>query len=234
MAGGLLIAIAPSKSVVDELGDDDDDTLLEELHPVDGDRAGWTLSEDRWANLTVIDYQGQEKDREYLTEFSRLVGYGEDGPEYRRGYEVDCYWPEENVALASYMAGASNADLRRFERAVFLVKEKLSVEADESLEEIVSAPEARRQAAGSAVNAVIQSAEGVEAPGEGHSITEELGELRQEAEDSVDDLLSDRGLGDLEKRLNKGASEKDAESVAIAIDDTGESEPDEPEGKTDG
>jgi len=218
LAGGAIMVL-PARNVVDELQSEDDE-ILEELHPVEGDRATRTLSQDRWANLTVVDYSGKKRDRSYLTEVSRLVEDGENGEQrYRTAYEVDAYWPESNTALASYMAGASNADLRRFERAVFVVKEKLSTEADRSLEEIVQAPEARRKAASSAVNSIIQSAEGVEAPGD-TSIIDELEELRQEAEDSVDDVLSDRGIGDLSKQFREESddSEKDAESVAITID----------------
>lgn len=218
MLAGAAIAVAPSKGIVDELSSDNHE-LLEELKPVEGDRATRKISQDRWADLTVIDHAGRVKDRSYLTEVTRLVKDDEDGREYRTAYEVDCYWPDANVALASYMAGASNADLRRYERAVYLVKETLSEEADRSLEEIVQAPEARRKAASSAVNSVIRAAEGVEAPGEA-SIVDELGDLRQEAEENVDKMLSDRGFDDLEGRLQKSeTTEKDPESVAIAIDD---------------
>lgn len=214
-------ALVPARNVVEELVTDDKE-ILEELHPVDGDRATRTLSQDRFADMTVIDYDGRERDKSYLVEVSRLVGVTDDGEtEWRRAYEVDRYDPVTNTAIASYMAGASNADLRRFERAVWEIKSELSREADRSLEEIVQAPEARRRAAAAAVQQMIEAAEGIEAPGE-HSMIDELDQLRREAEQSVDELLADRGIDDLEERLAENDEDPTTpDSVEISIDGLG-------------
>ncbi|ELZ08501.1 hypothetical protein C479_14218 [Halovivax asiaticus JCM 14624] len=224
-AVGIAAAIMPAKRVIGELVSDDFE-LLEELKPVSGDRATRKISRDRWAELTVVDHDGKIRDKSYLTEVSRLVDVNESGQaEWQQAYEVDRYFPERNVAIASWLAGASNADLRRYRRAYRKITSELSKEADQSLEEIVDAPEARRRAASVTVNAIIQAAEGVEAPGE-HSMADELEDLRQEAEESVDKLLEDRGMDDIEKALAEDIDEEadepaTPESVEISIDGTG-------------
>lgn len=213
---GALAALVPAKLVIEEILSDDY-VLLEELHPVDGDRATRKLSRDRFEDLRVVDYDGRDRDTSYLVEVSRLV----DADEWVRAFEVDRYYPDSNLAVASYMAGASNADLRRFERAVWEIKSELSREADRSLEEIVQAPEARRRAAAAAVQRMIEAAEGIEAPGS-HSMIDELDQLRREAEKSVDDLLADRGIDDLEERLSDGDEDPTTpDSVEISIADVG-------------
>lgn len=215
-AVGSAAALVPSRRVIEELVTDDFE-LLEELDPVDGDRATRKLSRDRFQDMTVVDYAGKERDKSYLVEVSRLVDVNENGEgEYRKAFEIDRYYPERNLAVASYMAGASNADLRRYERAVWEIKSELSKEADKSLEEIVQAPEARRRAAGAAVQQMIEAAEGIEAPGS-HSMIDELDQLRREAEQSVDDLLADRGISDLEERVTDEDDQQSPDAVEISI-----------------
>lgn len=215
---GLAIAFLPTKRISDEL-DSDESELLEELHPVDGDRATRKLSKDRFEDMTVVDYHGDEHDpSSYLVEVSRMVGENDDGKKiYRKGYEVDRYYPDRNLAVASYMAGASNADLRRYRQAIYEVKSELSKEADRSLEEIVQAPEARRRAAGSAVQAVIEAAENIESP-EGPSMIDELDKLRREGEESVDKLLADRGIDDMEGRIEENADDEEDDDGARSPD----------------
>ncbi|WP_248515962.1 hypothetical protein [Salinarchaeum laminariae] len=222
---GLAVAFLPTKRISDELASDEAE-ILEELQPADGDRATRKLSQDRFEDMTVVDYHGDEHDASsYLVEVSRMVGEDDDGNKiYRKGYEVDRYYPDRNLAVASYMAGASNADLRRYRQAIYEVKSELSKEADRSLEEIVQAPEARRRAASSAVQSVIEAAENIESP-DGPSMIDELDKLRREGEESVDKLLADRGIDDMGERIEESNDEdgddgaKSPDSVEISIGD---------------
>jgi polyhydroxyalkanoate synthesis regulator phasin len=169
---------------------------LVDIDPVDGDIAVYELSDDRFANLTVIGRDGDEKPSPTAALHEVRLASGSTG------YEVESYDPATNTAVASWMAGASNWEIRRHQRTVDVVVEELSAEASRSLDEIIEAPEAVRRQGSTVVNELVRIAEGERAPGEA-SVSEELSKIVGDQHSKTEELISDRGIDDLESRLEE-------------------------------
>ncbi|ELY73206.1 hypothetical protein [Natrinema pallidum] len=207
--GGVAVAAFPIKKVIDWLRTDDDE-ILEAVDPRDGQKQIKALSPDRFANLVVIDQSGRVRDTDYLYDES-ING--------RQTYECDYYLEESNIAVASWMAGASNSDLRRHKRGVDAIKRRLSIEAERSLDELIEAPEAIRQQGSAAVNRIVQIAEGERSPGDEGSVAETMTDIVENEQDNVDSILEDRTIGDLEDEIKQLR-----DSTSIEVDDVRDEE----------
>ncbi|ELY85059.1 hypothetical protein [Natrinema gari] len=207
--GGVAVAAFPIKKVIDWLRTDDDE-ILEAVDPRDGQKQIKALSPDRFANLVVIDQSGRVRDTDYLYDES-ING--------RQTYECDYYLEESNIAVASWMAGASNSDLRRHKRGVDAIKRRLSIEAERSLDELIEAPEAIRQQGSAAVNRIVRIAEGERSPGDEGSVAETMTDIVENEQDNVDSILEDRTIGDLEDEIKQLR-----DSTSIEVDDVRDDE----------
>jgi len=181
MLGGALITAYPVRMLIDWMGSEDSYVLVDQS-PVDGDLGVYELSADKWSDLTVYDRNGTKRSATYLHEV-RLRSGG-------RGWEVDGYDPEENIAVSSWMAGASNRDIRRHEKMVDLVKRELSAEAELAVDELIDAPEAIRSVGSEVAHEIIMTAEQIESPGRG-SVSDRLSEIVQREEEKVSTVLDD-------------------------------------------
>lgn len=179
--GAGLITIYPIKRLIDWLDVEDSYTLVDQ-NPVDGELGVHELSAEKWSRLTVYDRSGETRSTNYLHQVTLLSG--------GTGYEVDGYDPGSNVAVSSWMAGASNRDFRRYERAVNLVKRQLSREAEISVDELIEAPEAIREVGSETVHEIIRVAEGIEAPSD-TVVSDRLTELVESHEETVNNALED-------------------------------------------
>jgi polyhydroxyalkanoate synthesis regulator phasin len=191
----MILGLYPVRGVVNVLWSDESHTLVD-IDPVDGDVAVYELSDYQFTDLTVEGSEGEEVANPATSLHEVRLSSG------GTGYEVESYDPETNTASVSWMAGATNIDVRRHKRMVDVIIEELSVEAERSLDEIIEAPELMRQHGSEVVNEMIQIAEGERSPGEG-SVAESIGELTREQHDQTDSLISDRGIDDIEARIEE-------------------------------
>lgn len=179
-----------------------DDELLSIVDPSTGDQELVRVAPDRFAEMTVLNHNDKRRDRGFLHVVS-VNG--------RRAYEVDSYDPAENVAVASWQAGVSNAEIRRDRSAIKRIKTSLEREADKSLELLANHPNILREQAREVSNRVIKVAEGVEVP-QGGELHSRLGRLLDEADPS-DDLLADDG--DDEEDSTDGAVDLDPDDEEL-------------------
>lgn len=198
---GILLGFYPVLLAINSLWSKDDEPLVE-LDPDTGDLAVLDLAPDRFENMTVVDHNGKIRSPSYLHEIRLASG--------RKAVEVDEYYPEENVAVASWMAGATNRDIRRHEKATSWIKRELSREADKSLDALVNAPEIMRAQGSLIANTLIRTVEGVEKPGDDEAgVYERMYEVVEEA-DVTGQLLEDRGVEDVDEAI-KAMSNGDSE-----------------------
>ena len=206
----LIIGIYPVRKAIETLWDSEMVPIVV-LDAASGDLGVVELSPARFRDLTVVDHGGERHDSSFLREVSLMGG--------RRAYEVDQYDPERNVAVSSWMSGATNRDIRRHKHTVRYLKEELSREADKSLDALVNAPEVLREQGAVIANSMIRTAEGVESPtDESSDVYDQMWE-RVEETDRSEELLQDRGMeGDsIEESLGRWAQDKDD----ISIEDLG-------------
>lgn len=131
--------------------------LISQLDAVDGDQDLIKISPKRWQQMSVYSRDGREVTKEYLEEVS-INGH--------RAVECDRYYPTENVAFASHMAGHSNRDIRALEHGVSMIKGELEEEANAAVEAQVNVEEKARSKAATVSNALLMTYEGVALPGE--------------------------------------------------------------------
>lgn len=200
--GGALIGVYPIKRMIAFLWEDDR-TILVDLDPVDGDLAIWELTEQKWAELTVVDPEGRVRSPSFLHETRLKSG--------RKAREVMSYDPESNIAVASWMAGAGNRDIRRHERAVEYIIRELSVEADKALDQLIEAPEAIREQGKVVGMHMIKTAEGVTTPdAEDSSVYRDLFDVARDANVS-ESLLEDRGEENIDEAISKYAEQAEGD-----------------------
>lgn len=161
--------------------DTPDTELLSVQNPVTGDQELVHVAPDRFESMTVLNHNGQERDRTYL---HKVVING------RRAYEVDDYDREENTAIASWQAGVANTAIRKDRAEIKRIKTSLEREADKSLELLANHPHILREQARTVSMRLIRVAEGVEVP-EGGELHEELSTLLDESDPSEDLLEGD-------------------------------------------
>lgn len=187
---------------------------LVELDPRSGDLSVWSVSEERFRDLRVVDHKGREQDPSTFLNGITL-GSGE------RGYEVDHYDHEHNVAVASWMAGARNREIRRHERAIDYVKRELSVEADKTLDQLINSGDVLRQQGKAVGLHLIKTIEGIQTPdSEDTALYDQMFDVLAE-HDATDDILTDGSLDDPEDAIraftrehedDESGSESDSET----------------------
>ena len=198
---GIALGAYPRWKVITGIWDDATVRLVE-LDPRSGDLTVWTLSEERYTQLNVIDHKGNTHDPSTYLNDIRL-GSGE------LAYEVDGYEPESNVAVASWMAGVRNRELRRYERAIDYVKRELSVEADKTLDQLINSGDVLRQQGKAVGMYLIQSVEGVQTPDSGNMrLHEEMFSALDDA-DVTDELISDNAGRDPEAAIREFVEDSD-------------------------
>lgn len=208
MFGGALVGYVPARKLVDWLWHEETITLVE-LEADDGDLGIIEISPDRFSRMTVLDHKGDERPSTYLHQVRLLSGGS--------AYEVDRYLPEQNVAVASWMAGATNRDIRRHEKAVKWIKKELSREADKSLDALVNAPEVMRSQGKVIANTLIRAVEGVEKPGEDDAgVYNQMYDVVENA-DVTGDLLEDRGTDDVDASIRKMSNGDDEQDEEISV-----------------
>lgn len=157
-----------------------DAILLSEQNSVNGDQRIIRLAPDRWEDLAVFDHEGKPRDRSYLHE---VVINGE------RAFEVDAYDGDLNMAISSWMAGATNSEIRAHREQVGTIKTDLEEEADKAIEAIIHNPQTVREALKEASMEIVKVAEDVEIPGD-RDLSRSLAETLEDSEVS-EDLLGD-------------------------------------------
>jgi len=155
--------------------------ILDQLDAKTADQLTIRISNERWQDLRVLNHNSEEKPASYL---KRKTWNGEPA------VECDRYYPEENVAVASWQAGATNKDLREFETKVDSVKVDLEAEANKAIEARVSAEEQARNQAQEVVNELLEVYEGVTQPVDSN-LVDRLGKVGSENPDTSDAKLED-------------------------------------------
>lgn len=187
VGAGLLIAVVVGLPVGLRLGEIfaiQEGKVISQLDPIDGDQDLLLISMDRWRDLEVYDQTGQSRSRSFLEE---VVING------AAGVEVDRYYPQENVAVASWLAGETNRDLRSYEQAVDRIKTQLEEEANAAIESEINAEEEGRRRGAEIGNYLVAVYEDIVEPGE-RDLAETLERVDLEGEDPDEGLLDSSDL----------------------------------------
>lgn len=180
---------------------DDSSVRLVELDPRSGDLSVWSISEERFQDLRVIDHRGNAQDASTFLNDIRLG----DGS---LGYEVDAYDVESNVAVSSWMGGARNREVRRHEKAIDYIKKELSIEADKTLDQLINSNDVLRQQGKAVGMYLIKTIEGVQTPDSGDTrLHEEMFNTLDDT-DLTDSLLSDGRDGSAEDAIRAFVEEE--------------------------
>lgn len=169
VAGALvsgLLAFLPAKSLIEWLYQPET-VVLVEVDAASGDLAVHELSPDRFSEITVIDHGKQEQPRSFLHKISTKRGLG---------YECDRYDEENNIAVASWMAGSDNREIRAAEHSIRNIKQKLSLEADRAFDMQVNQESILRSALSEISNRMIQTSQGVRLP-DGDLVSDVISEI---------------------------------------------------------
>lgn len=152
--------------------------LLSIVNPASGDQRLILVHPDRFEEIEVINHQGERRGADFLKRI-RVNGV--------HAFEVDDYSEEQNIAVASWQAGETNASIRRQKVQIRRIKTSLEEEADKALELIANHPHILRQHATEVANRLVKVAEGIEVP-EGGKLHESLSETIEE-HDPSEELL---------------------------------------------
>lgn len=187
VAGGIAgVAAYVAGKRTGKLFSNPDFMILDQLDAKTADQLTIKISNERWQAMTVYSHDGEERPTSYL---KRKTWNG------RPAVEVDRYYPRANAAIASWQAGASNRDLRRFETKVDTVKTELEAEANKAIESRVNAEEHARKQAQEAINELLAVYEGVTQPTES-DLSDRLGDIG-----STETESSEQKLDDVEQKI---------------------------------
>lgn len=214
--GGAVLGIYPMHRTITAIWDDSTVRLVE-LDPASGDLSVWSISEERFSDLAVIDHKGNQHDPSTFLNDIRL-GSGE------LGYEVDAYSPEDNVAVSSWMAGVRNREIRRHERAIDYVKRELSVEADKTLDQLINSGDVLRQQGKAVGMHLIKAVEGVQTPDSGDTRLHEDMFTALDDHDETAELISGTGARDPERAIREFVEDE------VDVDEGSGSDEDESDG----
>jgi hypothetical protein len=206
--GAVVIGWIPVRKGLDLIWSDENYHLVD-VDPVNGDLTVYELSQYTFQQLDVRDSSGDIIDNPNSQLRLHEIQLGDRG----RAYEVDHYDPDANEAQVSWMADVDNVQIRRHQRAVDIIRSELSKEAERSLDEIIEAPEAIRQHGSAVVNEMIRLAEGERSPGDG-SVADEIGAIVEDQQDQTQDLIEDRGIDNLQQRIEEMEDSSDQEGAA--------------------
>lgn len=164
--GAAAIAYLPGRALVEFLYQPETIVLVE-VDAASGDLAVHEISPDRFNEITVVDHADQEHPRSFLHKISTMKGVG---------YEVDRYDVESNIAVASWMAGATDKEIRATEFAVQDIKRNLSIQADRAYDLEVNQESIIRAALSEVANDMIRTSQGVRVPN-GDLISESINKI---------------------------------------------------------
>ena len=174
-----------------------DAELLVVLDAGSGDLGLKRLAPERFEELSVESPNGKERAKDVLRTV-RVNGV--------RAYEVDSYREEENVAVTSWQAEATNREIRLHKNRLRDVKKELEEEVDQTFELLINSSSIVREHSSEIANEIIHVAEEVETPTDS-TLSERLAERLQEAEPD-DDLLGDSEVGvDVEEEISPSGDE---------------------------
>lgn len=160
--------------------------VLSAVDPATGDLRILEVDPDRFEQMAVKNQNGEVRDLDHLKTI-RVNG--------SLAYEVDHYQEEQNVAVASWQAGETNASIRRQKSQIKRIKTSLEREADKSLELLANHPDILRKHASEVANRLIKVAEGIEVPS-GGALHENLSDTIEESDPSEELLRGYEGDGD--------------------------------------
>lgn len=163
----------------------------------------YRLEPETFAKMTVVNQNGDEKGLDFLEEIP-TNGH--------MAYEVEAYDPEQNLAVASWLAGATNVEIRARREKIDQVKTDLEAEADRAVEFLAKAGTILRSQGKDLGNFLIREVEGVEHPN-GETLHDNLTKAYEEI-GSVEDLL---GL-ELEDVNGQGDLEAEGEPIAKEVE----------------
>jgi len=139
------------------------------------------VSRDTWAEMKVVNHDGREKGRDFLQTVT-VNGH--------MAYEVDDYWREGNIAVASSMAGRTDRELRQDRHDIARAKGELEAENDRMWDALVSHNDHVRDHASTVGNHLIRTVEGVRLP-DGDSLFDDLQQSLEDGPDLMDKLDMD-------------------------------------------
>lgn len=199
----LLVGSAVFGAVATAKVDSQNTVLLSVLTSDDGDQQLQHVSQDTWADMRVVNQSGRVKGRDYL---QTVVVNGV------RAYEVDDYWRDGNVAIASSMAGRRDYDMRKDRHEIARAKSELERENDRMWDALVSHGDHVRDHASTVANHLIRTVEGVRVP-DGASLYDDL----QASLDNGPDLVDELDLTEFDPNADDRADQDDQDD-----DDSGD------------
>lgn len=162
-----------------------------------------TIDPMTWRDVRIVDQNGVERDKSYLQQIT-VNG--------REAYEVDCYDADSNRAVASWMAGATNAQIRRHAKSIDRAKTAMERDSNKALEMAADYPGHVRDGVSEIGNHLIRVLQADQMPSE-ESLSLALSEAMEDAE-QTSDLLSDRirrDQADDPGEIDDGAEQDDDE-----------------------
>ena len=172
-----------------------DAELLVELDAGSGDLGLKRLAPERFDQLEVESPNGKERSKDVLREI-RVNGI--------RAFEVARYNEEENLAVTSWQADASNREIRLHKNRLREVKTELEEEVDQTFELLINSSSIVREHSSEIANEIIHVAEEVETPTDS-TLSERLAERLEEANPD-EDLLGDNEVGDDVEEESNGSN----------------------------
>jgi len=158
----------------------DESVLISVLNPQSGDQTLKRLDPGRWEDVRVVNQNGEERQRSYL---ARVAINGE------QAIEVDRYDSEDNIAIASGMAGRTNNEVRQDRSLLLKIKTDLEEQADAAMNLLTTHSTILREQGKEVSMSLIKAAEKVEVPQAG-DLHERLTETIEE-HDNSEDLMGD-------------------------------------------
>lgn len=206
--GASVIAYLPGKTLIEFLYQPET-VVLAEVDPASGDLAVHELSPDRFSEITVVDHDGTEKPQSFLHKISTSKGVG---------YECDTYDIETNTATATWMAGASNHEIRASEHTVRRIQNDLSIRADRVFDLETNLEHVIREALSEIANSMIRTSQGMRVP-QGDLIADAVNDvLDREVPDALDTASKQSDEGETPDETDD--AQNDAQGAEIDIEET--------------
>lgn len=176
--------------------------------PASGDQRLKKVDPDRFSEMTIVNHNDKQREHDFLHRV-RINGV--------MCWEVDDYDPENNLAVASWMAGESNSSIRADRRQIRRIKNDLEREADKAMELMANYPEIIRKHAVEVANRLVKASVGIEIPN-GSKLHERLTKTIEDADPSEDLLSNNDADGDRDNDPDAVDLDLDADSDADLFD----------------
>lgn len=199
----------------------DETVMLSVTRADDGSQQIKHVAPDRFDNLTIVNQNGEVRSKSFL-ETVPING--------RQAFEVDSFDADNDVVVASSMAGRTNQDVRADRIAIRNIKTDMEREVDEAVEMKANARDIIRERSGAVANWLIRTAQGATVP-DGASLFDEmqdslenvdpLADMDSSPAADSDDPLDDPDDDDLDRNVEDETEERGA-SVNVDIFDRAE------------